>query len=66
VAHTCIREAEIRRIAVKGQPRQIALEALSQKYPIQNRAGRVAHVVEHPPSKCKTLSSNSSITEKKV
>jgi hypothetical protein len=30
------REAEIRRIAVQGQPGKIVLETLSQKYPIQN------------------------------
>jgi hypothetical protein len=34
-------EAEIRRITVHSQPRQIVLKTLSQKYPIQNRAGRV-------------------------
>jgi hypothetical protein len=31
-------EAEIRRIKVEGQPRQIVLKTLSQKYPTQNRA----------------------------
>jgi hypothetical protein len=29
------------------------------------RAGRVAQVVEHPPSKCEALSSNSNNTKKK-
>jgi hypothetical protein len=42
---------EIRRIAVGGQPRQIVLETLSQKYPEQKRAGGVAQMVEHLPNK---------------
>jgi predicted P-loop ATPase len=45
VAHTCIlatQEAEIRRITVQSQPRQIVLKTLSRKYPTQKRAGRVA------------------------
>jgi hypothetical protein len=36
-------EAEIRTM-VQSQPRQIVRETLSQKYPIQNRAGGVAQV----------------------
>jgi hypothetical protein len=59
-----IQGAEIRRIAVQGQSGQIVLESLFQKYPTQNRAGRVAQVVEYLPSKCKALSSNPSITKK--
>jgi hypothetical protein len=35
-------EAEIRRIVVQNQPRQIAHETLSGKNPPQKRAGRVA------------------------
>jgi hypothetical protein len=38
---------------------------LSQKYPTQKRAGRVAEVVECLPSKGEVLSSNSSTTKKK-
>jgi hypothetical protein len=37
-----IQEAEIRRITVRSKPRQIVLEALSQKFPSQERAGGVA------------------------
>jgi hypothetical protein len=37
-----IQEAEIRRITVQSQPRQMALEIVSQKYSDQNGAGRVA------------------------
>jgi hypothetical protein len=50
-------EEEIMRIAVRSQPGQIVRETLSWKNPTQNRAGRVAQVVEHLPSKHKTLSS---------
>jgi hypothetical protein len=39
-------EAEIRRITVQSQFWQIVLETLSQKYPTQNSAGKVARVVE--------------------
>jgi hypothetical protein len=35
-------EAEIRRIVVQSQPRQIVRETLFQKYPSQKRAGGVA------------------------
>jgi hypothetical protein len=35
-------ETEIRRKEVGGQPRKIAQETLSQKYPTQERAGGVA------------------------
>jgi hypothetical protein len=35
-------EAEIRRIAVRSQPRQIVHKTLSQKYLSQKRASRVA------------------------
>jgi hypothetical protein len=47
VAHTCNpvivtkQEAEIRRIAVWSQPRQIVRKTLSQKTLHKNRAGRV-------------------------
>jgi hypothetical protein len=40
-----IQEAEIRRFVVQRQPGQIVLKNLSQKYPTQKRAGRVAQIV---------------------
>jgi hypothetical protein len=56
-APVATQEAEIRRILVGSQPGQIVPETLSRKYPIQNRAGGVAQVVESLPSKCEALSS---------
>jgi hypothetical protein len=44
-------EAEIRRIMVQCQLKQIVHETLSQKYPTHKRAGKVTQVVEHLPSK---------------
>jgi hypothetical protein len=38
-------EAEIRRIVVRSQPREIVLETLSQKNPSQKRTGGVAQAV---------------------
>jgi hypothetical protein len=38
-------EAEIRRIMVSSQPKQIVHETLSQKNPSQKKAGRVAQDV---------------------
>jgi hypothetical protein len=35
-------EAEIRRITVQSQPRQIVLKTLSRKHPSTKRAGEVA------------------------
>jgi hypothetical protein len=46
-----IEEAEIRRNTVQSQPRQIVHKTLFLKYPIQNRAGRVAQVLGCLPSK---------------
>jgi hypothetical protein len=43
-------EAEIRRIMVLGQPRQIVCETLFQKYLTQKRARRVTQVVMYWPS----------------
>jgi hypothetical protein len=40
-----IQEAEIRRIIVRSQPGQIVCETLSQKNPIQKRAGGVVQDV---------------------
>jgi hypothetical protein len=43
---------------VPSQPGQIDLETLSGKHSMpKTRAGRVAQVVEHLPSKCEALSS---------
>jgi hypothetical protein len=39
-------EAEIRRIVVQSQPKQIVLETLPQKNPSQQRAGGVAQGVD--------------------
>jgi hypothetical protein len=38
-------EAEIRRITIHSQPKQIICETLSQKHPSQKRAGGVAQGV---------------------
>jgi hypothetical protein len=54
--------AEIRRVKVQGQPRPRVHETLSRKTPSQKRAGRVAHMVEHLPRKCETLSSKPILT----
>jgi hypothetical protein len=63
VVHTCLapQEAEIRRITVRSQPRQIVHETLSQKYQTQNSA----HVVECLLNKREVLSSKPSIERKK-
>jgi hypothetical protein len=59
-------EAEIRRIEVQSQPRQIVCETLSQKYLTQNRAGGMDQVVEHLPSKPEALSSNPNTKKREV
>jgi hypothetical protein len=46
-------------------PGQIVRETLSQKYPTQKRAGKVAQVVERLPSKYEALSLNPNTTKKK-
>jgi hypothetical protein len=51
-------KAEIRRITVRDQPRQIIYETLSQKYSTQKRAGGIAQVVEHLSSKSNSVNSN--------
>jgi hypothetical protein len=53
-------KAEIRRITVQSQHGQRFREILSQKNPSQNKAGRVAQVVDCLPNKCEALSSNPS------
>jgi hypothetical protein len=58
-------EAEIRRITVQSQPKQIVHETLSWKYPTTKRPGKVDQVIECLPSKCEALSSNSSTAKKK-
>jgi hypothetical protein len=58
-------EAEIRKIAVQSQPRQIVHKTLPLKYTTRNRAGGVAEVVEHLPSKCEALNSNPSTAKNK-
>jgi hypothetical protein len=42
---------EIRRIMIQSKPQGIVHETLSPNHPTQKRAGRVAQVVEHLPSK---------------
>jgi hypothetical protein len=58
-------EAEIRRIEVQSQPRQIVLETLPQKYPTQKRAGGVAQMVKYLPSKCEAKFKSQSHKKKK-
>jgi hypothetical protein len=66
VAHAlATQEAKIRRITVQGQPEQIVCKILSQKCPKQKRAGGVAQVVEHLPSRCEVLNSNPKDCQKK-
>jgi hypothetical protein len=58
-------EAEIRRILVWSQFRQIVCETLSQKNPTQKWAGRVAQAVESLHNKYEALSSNSNTAPQK-
>jgi hypothetical protein len=48
-------EADIRKITVRSQPRQIVCKTLSQKYPSQKTAGGAAQDVdpEFKPQYCK-------------
>jgi hypothetical protein len=58
-------EAEIRRIVVQSQPRQIVSGTLCQKNPTQKRrVDRMIQVVEHLLSKCEAMSSSPRTTEK--
>jgi hypothetical protein len=57
-------EAEIRRMVVPSQSRQIVYENLSPKYPTYKMAGGIVQVVQHLSSKCKALSSNPSTAKK--
>jgi hypothetical protein len=59
------REAEIRKIQVQSNPRQIVQEDQSQKYPTQKKFGSMAQVVQCLTSKLGTLSSNPSTPPKK-
>jgi hypothetical protein len=61
-------EVEIRRVTIQSQPLtdvEIVQETLSQNYPTQNNAGRVAQVVESLHSKCEALSLNPSTTKRR-
>jgi hypothetical protein len=57
-------EAEIGRIAVQDQPRQIALKTPMPKITRAKWTGGVVQVVEHLLCRCRVLSSNSSPTKK--
>jgi hypothetical protein len=46
--------------------RQLVFKTLSQKYPTQRMAGKVAQVVAHLPNKHKALSSNPKIKLQKI
>jgi hypothetical protein len=59
-------ETQIRRIIVQSQPGEIVHKTLSQKYATPKKAGGVAYVVEHLPSKCEAMSSNPSIIKKQI
>jgi hypothetical protein len=50
----------MRRIAVQSQPKQVI------QYPTEKKAGSGVQVVEHLPYPSKNLSSNPSITKKKM
>jgi hypothetical protein len=58
-------EAEIRRISIQGQPKQIVLETPSPKLICAKWTGGVAHAVECLLCKCQALSTNHSPTKKK-
>jgi hypothetical protein len=58
-------EAEIRKMVVQSQLRQIVCEILSQKWSTQKTAGGVPQMVECLRSKCEALSSNSSTKKKR-
>jgi hypothetical protein len=48
----------------RDSPRKIVLETLSQKYPTQNKTGKVAQEEERLPSKHEALCSNPSTIKK--
>jgi hypothetical protein len=52
------------RIAVQSQAGQVAYETLSRKYPMQNKAGRVAQAIDNLPSEREALSSKPSATKR--
>jgi hypothetical protein len=56
-------ETEIGESKFKAIPGQIVCKTLSQKYPPQKRASRVALVIKRLPSKCEALSSNLSTSK---
>jgi hypothetical protein len=57
-------EAEIRRIRVQSQTRQIVPETLYRKDPTHKRAGTVVQVVEYLLSKCEAPGSKPSTIKK--
>jgi hypothetical protein len=59
-------EVEIRKISVQSQPEEIVHKTLSQKYPMQNRVGGVAKVIECLPSKHAAPSVNPSTAKRKL
>jgi hypothetical protein len=54
-------ETEIRKIMVQSQPGKIVHKTQSQKYPTQNRTGRMTQVAECLPSKCEALNLSSKV-----
>jgi hypothetical protein len=52
--------AEIRRVVVRSQPRQIVPKPLSPKYPTPERTGGAAQEVEYLPGKREAQRSNPS------
>jgi hypothetical protein len=58
--------SRIRKMEFQSQSGQTVHKTLSWKYLTQKRAGRVAQVVEHLPSNCEVLSSNSSTAKKNL
>jgi hypothetical protein len=59
-----IHETVIRKTGVQSQPWAISSREPILKILNRNRAGEVAQAVEHLPSKCEALSSNSSMARK--
>jgi hypothetical protein len=48
----------VERLKVKALSSNLSTTKEKKKYPTQKRAGRVAHMVEHLPSKYEVLNSN--------
>jgi hypothetical protein len=58
-------EAGIRRIMVKARPEQIVVRSCLENTHHKKRAGGVAQVIQHLPSKYEALNSNPSTMKKK-